>query len=262
MIGRLALLSVLLASLPLAVDLPASHDSSRAGQLIVDVAGGSGQFAIISRGCNGNVVRVAHNQLLSGALVVEERLPRDFVIGVRAGSVRTTMHPGNRVGTGDPYYTYSDSSFAQRYSNPYVNPYVGYEGRRVGIGVGALMADRAFLMSDPAFLDAQYDYQQLHTTGHLRLGTEQQHLTLRWMEDVPLESEGHFSADIGVRANPRFEAGAFAGFAGPYDGTMLGLRGRVWVTPDAALQIKASTTGRYQEYGVYGSVTARLHGAR
>jgi hypothetical protein len=260
MIGRLALLGVMLASLPLAVDLPA--DSSRAGQLTVTAAGGGGQFAILSRGCNGNVVRVAHNQLLSGALVVEERLPGNFVLGVRAGSVRTTMHPGSPVGLVDPYYTYVDSTFTQRYANPYVNPYVGYEGRRVGIGAGALMADRPFLMSNHGFLDAQYDYQRLHATGHLRLGSEQQHLTLRWMEDVPLESEGHFSADIGVRASPRFEAGAFAGFAGPYDGTMLGIRGRVWVTPEAALQIKASTTGRYQEYGVYGSITAGWHGAR
>jgi hypothetical protein len=255
MIGRLTLLGVLLASLPFAVDLPAAGDSSRAGQLSVDVAGGNGQFAFVSRGCDGSAYRVAHNQLRSGALVVEQRLPLDFVIGVRAGSVRTSLNPGQFVGTGAPGYAIPESTLTQRYSNPYVNPYVGYEGYRVGIGVGALMADHAFIMNDESS-------QKLQATGHLRFGPEQKRLLLRWMEDVPLESEGHFSADLGVHPPGRFEAGIFAGLAGPYDGTMLGVRGRVWFTPDAALQIKASTTGRNDEYGVYGTVTARLPGAR
>ena len=42
---------------------------------------------------------------------------------------------------------------------------------------------------------------------------------------------------------------------------MMGLRGRVWFTPQAALQLKASVAENSQ-YGVYGSVTARLPGVR
>jgi hypothetical protein len=98
-------------------------------------------------------------------------------------------------------------------------------------------------------------------TGHVRLGGEQNRLTLRWMEDVPLESEGHFSADLGSRPTRKLEAGAFVGLAGPCDGAMFGLRGRMWFTPAAALQIKASVAG-HRQYGVYGSVTARLQGVR
>jgi hypothetical protein len=252
MIGRLTLLGVVLATLPVAVDIPASRDSSHAGGLQVEVAGGVGQFAVVSRGCDGSVYRVAHNQLRSGALVLEQRLPRDYVIGVRAGNVNTTAHQTAMVPEGAPAYQYHDSAFANRYSNPYVNPYVGYDGRWATIGFGALLADRPFRFGE--------DFShRINVTGHVGFGEPRRRLTLRWMEDVPLESEGHFSADLGFLRTPSFDAGLFAGMFGPYDGMMVGVRGRVWVTPDAALQIKASTASR-QEFGVYGSLTARLPG--
>ena len=259
---RLAVLGVWLAALPLAVDLPGSRDSSRTDPLQVEVAGGGGQFAIVSRGCNGEVLRVTRNQLRSGTLVVEHRLPRDFVVGVRAGTVQTTLHPSSQVHVGAPGDPDRDTTLTARCSNRYVNPYLGYEGRWAGLGIGAMMADRPF-DTDPAFDIAENSFRGLHPTWHVRLGGEQRRLTLRWMEDVPLESEGHFSADLGFRQSREFEAGVFVGLAGPYDGAMFGLRGRVWFTPGAALQIKASTAGGDNgEYGVYGSVTARLPGVR
>jgi hypothetical protein len=143
---------------------------------------------------------------------------------------------------------------AERYSNRYVNPYVGREGRRAGLGIGVIMADQPFVIGEDSYLEPQI-------TGHVRLGGDRHRLTLRWMEDVPLESEGHFSADLGFRPSRQLETGIFVGLAGPYDGAMFGLRGRVWLTPGAALQIKASMVpGDHGEYGVYGSVMARLPG--
>ena len=256
---RTVVLGAWIAVLPLAVDLPGSRDSSRTNPLLVEVAGGGGQFAIVSRGCNGEVLGVTRNQLRSGALVVEHRLPKDFVVGVRGGSVQTTLHPSTQVYSGPPNYTYRDTTLTVRYSNRYVNPYLGYEGRRVGLGIGVMMADHPF-NADHSFEMAE-NSQETRVTWHARLGGEQSWLTLRWMEDVPLESEGHFSADLGFRPSRQLETGVFAGLAGPYDGAMFGLRGRVWLTPEAALQIKASVAGgEGREYGVYGSVTARLPG--
>jgi hypothetical protein len=254
MVGRLAVLSVLLATLPLAVDLPGSRDSSRTSNLQVEVATGFSQFAFVSRGCNGEILSVTHNQLDSGALVVEHRLPNNLVIGVRAGNVGTTLNSRTQVYTGAPYYSYRDSMLTTRYSNPYVNPYLGYEGGWAGIGGGFMKADHPLMLSEGS-------YQDVHTTWHLRFGNDERRLTLRWMEDVPLESEGHFSADLGFHPPGKYEVGVFAGLLGPYDGTMLGFRGRVWFTPEAALQVKASVAEN-SEYGVYGSVTARLPGVR
>ena len=252
---RLAVLGVWLAALPLAVDLPAARDSSRGGPLQVELAGGFGQFAIVNRGCNGEVLRVTRNQLRSGALVVERRLPRDFVLGVRAGSVRTTPGSTTTVHADALGYQPGDTIPASARSNPYVNPYVGYEGRWVGLGIGGLKAGQPFVIDE-------YLSRKAQVTGHVRLGGDPVWATLRWMEDVPLESEGHFSVELAART-PRVEAGAFAGFVGPYDGVMLGLRGRVWLTPEAALQIKTSTAaGNHDEYGVYGSVVLRSRGAR
>jgi len=254
--ARLAVLGVWLAVLPLTVDLPGSRDSSRTNPLLVEVAGGGGQFSIVGRGCEGEVLRVTRNQLRSGALVVEHRLPKDFVVGVRAGSVQTTLNTSTQVMVDIPGQNPLDAErydHRARYSNPYVNPYVGREGLRAGLGIGVMMADHPFITGEGFSLEAPI-------TGHVRLGGEQNRLTLRWMEDVPLESEGHFSVDLGSRPTRMFEAGAFVGLAGPYDGAMFGLRGRMWFTPGAAMQIKASVAGHGQ-YGVYGSVTAGLPGA-
>jgi len=240
MTGRLALLGIVLAAMPLAVDLPAGRDSAT-GRTQVEVAGGHGQFALVSRGCNGQVLNVTHSQLSSGALVVEHRFPEDVVIGVRAGSVHTTR---NEASIG---FLGLDTLPAGSYANPYVNPWLGYEGHEAGFGVGWIAADRPFVFG-------RNTIRETHTSWHARVGEERHRLTLKWMEDVPLESEGHLSADFAVHENPRFETGIFVGLLGPYDGTMLGLRGRVWFTPDAALQIKGSLAG-HGEYGVYGSLT-------
>jgi hypothetical protein len=265
--ARLAVLGVWLAALPLAVDLPASRDSSRTSPLLVEVAGGGGQFAIVSRGCNGEVLQITRNQLRSGALVVEHRLPEDFVIGVRAGNVQTTLNTSTE--THGPAPTDAVPEPTRFYANRYLNPYVGYEGRVVGLGVGVMMADQPFdanpslgIVEDPLqVVHSRNLFREKFTTWHVRLGGDRHRLTLRWMEDVPLESEGHFSADLGFRPSRQLETGIFVGLAGPYDGTMFGLRGRVWLTPGAALQIKASTAGgETGEYGVYGSITARLPG--
>jgi len=268
--ARLAVLGVWLGALPLAVDLPVSRDSSRTNPLLVEVAGGGGQFAIVNRGCEGQVLRVTRNQLRSGALVVEHRLPEDFVIGVRAGSVQTTLSTSTETHRRAPAYPVPEPP-RLRYANRYLNPYVGYEGRRVGLGIGVMAADHPFdadqslvTIEDPLqMMQARNLFRDKSTTWHVRLGGEQHRLALRWMEDVPLESEGHFSADLGFRPGRQLETGIFVGLAGPYDGAMFGLRGRVWLTPGAALQIKASTAGGENgEYGVYGSVMARLPGVR
>jgi hypothetical protein len=102
--ARLAVLGVWLAALPLAVDLPVSRDSSSTNPLLVEVAGGGGQFSIVNRGCEGRVLRVTRNQLRSGALVVEHRLPQDFVVGVRAGNVQTTLNTSTEVLAYSPYW--------------------------------------------------------------------------------------------------------------------------------------------------------------
>jgi len=142
--ARLAVLGAWLAALPLAVDLPVSRDSSRTDQPQVEVAGGGGQFAIVSRGCEGQVLRVTRNQLSSGALVVGHRLPKDFVVGVRAGSVQTTLHQSTQVYIGAPGHPHRDTTLPARYPNPYVNPDLGNEGRWAGPGIGVMMADHPF----------------------------------------------------------------------------------------------------------------------
>jgi hypothetical protein len=249
MTGRLALLGFLIATMPLSVDAPADGGAGGPGETRLRVEGGAGQFAVVSRGCQNEVLSVVHHQLRAGALVVEHQFPQDLVLGIRAGNVHTDWHNSTVVPDPGALYGYRDSSWVQGLGNVYVNPFLAYESRWAGMGVGFLQSDRGFRIGSSVS-------RPFNTTWHVRIGDPRMQFTARWMEDVPLESEGHLSVALDTRPSKHWDAGAFAGLFGPYDGSMLGLRGRVWLTPDAALQVRASVAGHH-EYAVFGGFQAR-----
>lgn len=114
---RLAAFAAFLAVLPLSVDAPA--DSVRArGQTRFEAAAGRGQYGIVTRGCNGEILDVVDRELRSGALAIEHETAAGIVIGVRGGKVRESQ--GARTVT-DPYggsVQYPDASLTNRYVNP------------------------------------------------------------------------------------------------------------------------------------------------
>jgi hypothetical protein len=72
------------------------------------------------------------------------------------------------------------------------------------------------------------------------------------MEDLPLESDGYVHMEFGFRPARNVE-GAVG--MGPYDSAMIGLKGHLWISPAAALQIRASMGGMSQ-YNAAARVTA------
>ncbi len=246
MTGRLMFLGLVLAAMPVAVDLPGDADTTRSATLHADLAGGGGQIALIARGCEGQVLHLQHDPLKAIGTDVGVTLPNDLVIGTRAGVI-DIEHDERAFGRwdGSPEPSASDSTARVRdVLNRYLNPYVGVETSNIGAGVGVLIASEPFLIRGSPWTHP-------HFSGHVRMGGEGVMCTVKWMENVPLESEGHFTlAFDAAPAGRRYDGGIFAGLSGPYDGAVFGFRHRIWLTREAAMQLKLAA-GSHDQYGIW-----------
>jgi len=243
--GRLALLGLLLASLPVAIDVPGIIDTTRAATLHADIAGGGGQIALIARGCEGEILQLQHDPVRAAGLDVGVTLPTDLVIGTRAGVIET-KHATTVGRWGEDFTPWlgGGGGGVQHFTNRYVNPYVGVESRNVGVGIGVLIASEPFRLGTDVALHSD-------VSGHVRMGGEKAAFTLKWMEGVPLESEGHLTAAFDAGAHDgHYDTGIFVGLVGPYDGAIFGARHRIWFTPAAAMELEAAA-GTHQQYGVW-----------
>lgn len=239
---RLAALGLLIAILPVSIDVPALRDSSGRHETRFEGGLGKGQFSLISRGCQNQIVREVRNEVRSGGLAVEHEFPNDVVIGVRGGVVDEQP----RVVTGAA----PDEAPLPGRTNHYWNPHVAHETRELGIGIGYLRAERQFV--DPDGSTFRPD-----VSAHLRVGDSRCYGMLRFMEDVPLGGDGYLCAEGGGALSHRAEGAFLATLYGPYDGTMIGVKGRFWLTPQAALHVRALVGGR-TEYHTAVGITARL----
>ena len=243
---RLALLGLFIAALPVSVEVPARNDGAQGHETRVAVAGDISRFALVQRGCEGQVLDVVHGQLKSGAIEVEHEFPNDLVLGVRGGNVHEEI-PTARSYDGPPF----DARTIER-DNHYVNPYVAFETRYAGAGLGWLKADHGFLI-------AEYELVHPDVTGHIRFGDWRRNFAVRWMEDLPLESAGYLTMETSLPVSHNGELTVFTGMVGPYDGALLGLKGRIWLTPDAALQVRAAL-GAHSQYTVGAGGSLRFGG--
>lgn len=247
--GRV-LLSLFIAVLPISVEMGAPADSARAPgaddaplgrETSFRAAGSVGQFAIIHRGCNGEVLGETKSQLHSGALEVQHRFESGLVIGARGGQVVE----GAGKASGQPFDP--SSLLVTRRTNAYANPYVGFDGPRAGVAVGWLRADHRFVVDENETIRPD-------VTAHVRFGGAREQFIVRFMEGMPLESEGALTVEVGGPIAPRTNIAGFMGLLGPFDGALLGLKGDVWLTPEAALSIKLGLGGHGQYSAGAGAV--------
>lgn len=234
--GRL-LLAMFIAVVPISVEMGTTPDTTHREpdtrphepETRVAVVANAGQFAIVRRGCNGEVLDVARSKLQSGALEVQHISANDVVIGARGGVV------SERRGRFEHETMIPAAASAWR-DNAYFNPYVGVDNRRVSFAVGFLHADHAFPMGEAPPLTPE-------VTGHVILRQPQGWTGLRFMEDLPLESEGYLTFECGVLIRERADAAIFVGMIGPFDGALVGLKGRIWLTREAALALRGGVSG-------------------
>jgi hypothetical protein len=191
------------------------------------VAGGAGHYAIIDRGCEGEVLRVRHVQFDDRAADIEHRFANGLTLGLKGGLV-------NERAIGDSTqrsYIYPAGAPAGELTNTYLNPNVGWDGRKFGIGGGWIHAQRRF--------ELYQSRTQIDPSFHVRFGSRAgSYFRIAYMENVPLFSSGGY-LDIGFGLHPTRDLDAYAGLSTvPFDRPGLTLRMAYRVLPQWALSAR------------------------
>ena len=200
-----------LAAAPLAI----SHTDSSVTELLV--AGGSGSYAYVTRGCDNSVISKQRIDYDNVGAEVSHKFVAPVRLGVRAGVVRT--HDSH------DYELLSDTR--------YVNPNISLEWPGFSIGGGWVLANRPF--PDQDVLQTANGHVRSQTgSGHIRIGRGT-YYEVSYFEAMPLATAGYAQmglghlwsrADLwmGVGAWPHDQVG-FVGRAQYRIGNRLGLGG-------------------------------------
>ena len=216
-------------ALPVAVEVPTSPDSGsgRGGETRITVVGGVGRYALVDRGCEGQVLRTYPVRFREAGGSIEHRFSNDLAVGLRGGAAHEKVEY-HRVATDSVEVVVSERDIA------YLNPFVGLEARHVGFGVGWISGDDGFR------LEVDGTERPRIPSTHLRIGSlEKTYVKLGLMEGVPLYTGGGY-AEIGVGAHPHRLWNVYAGLnGGPFDRGGLGLRLDYRVLPHWAIAGRA-----------------------
>ena len=196
---------LLLGALPLQVDL-APQDSA---ETAIQFYGGLGQYALINRGCDGQVLSkhaVPFQELSAG---IEHKLAPPLRVGVRGSYIFDQQEV---FGDGVDYDTtrglfLTQSAFI-REENFTINPYFNIEAKPLGIGVGYFWSRYALAGGDVAS----------PVSFSLRLGSRRNvYVSASFLHHIPLYTGGYDQIGIGSGKNPKFDWWLGWGFTGPYD---------------------------------------------
>jgi hypothetical protein len=222
----LTLLLGLTALLPVAVEAP--PDSTRHGETRLQVAGGYGYYAIITRGCQGEILSKIPIHSLDGAIGVDHRFARvPERVGVRGGWTRDRVGDAGSLGT---------------LRNSYVNPFVDAEGPSGSFSLGWVAHRHDFpTTGEQARVQVHHPFNDL--SFHLIAGSERRYFAIRWMEGMPIYSDGGY---LNVGAGEQPAGSRFSGFlgmaaGGPMEGAGPMLRLGFDVTPRLRLGLTGQT---------------------
>ena len=197
---RTMVLGAFVLTLPVVVEVPTSPDSGRggAGDTRITLVGGLGRYAIIDRGCEGQVLRTHPTSFRDAGGEIEHRLSNGLAAGVRGGMLHQRTVSRFMV-TDQSVYPYRESLavVVSESDNAYVNPFVAIEGQRVGLGVGQIWARRTLPVLD----------SRQEMSFHLRIGNpNRMYFKASYMENSPLYSGGGYvDLGFGGRPHPRWD---------------------------------------------------------
>ena len=192
----------------------------------IEIAGGAGEYAFLSRGCNGQVTRSHPASFQEGAVRLQQPIGHaGFGLGVRAGVVRDDLAGGDGVAPPAAPIPGEPQPPREVSTNRYVNPYFTYDAHGGSIGGGYVWHEREFPTAGEGARNVTN--RPLNSmSAHVRFGSERQYFETRWMEGMPLYADGGM-LNIGIGGRPgdgpvTFFGGLGAG--GPYEGAGLALR--------------------------------------
>jgi hypothetical protein len=230
---NLAVLLTITLALPVSVEVPNRDSASAGGETRLGVSGSMGRYALIDRGCEGQVLRSHPHEYGEAGLEAVHQLGNGMSFAVRAGVIQEKAT--ERVRTTD--YSTSpprDSVLVDEsdWHNSYVNPAIAFEGTRGGIGLGVIVARRPFVSYSE-------NEQRIRPSFHARVGrVDGMHLRAAYMESVPLYSGGgYFELGVGAHATRRLDV--YGGVsAGPFDGAGFALRTEYRALPHLAISAR------------------------
>lgn len=221
------------AALPVSVEIPNSDTTSAGGETRLGVTGSIGRYALIDRGCEGQVLDTHPHEYGEAGLEAMHLFDNGLSVGVRAGTVREKVTE-RETGTDYSQYPYRDTTKVTTYDwdNAFVNPSVGYEGANAGVGLGVVTARRSFMRHTGSGLKTLPSF-------HVRLGPlDRSHLRVAFMESMPLYSGGGYF-DIGVGSHLHRNWDVYAGLStGPFDGPGVALRTEYRALPNVAISAR------------------------
>ena len=211
--GRLLAIGTFALLLPVSIENPAARDSVVGGEheTRVTVVGAIGNYAVIDRGCEGQVIATHPHEFSEAGIEVSHRFPSNAAIGVRSGVVRDRSH---EIRTDYSVFPYRDSLVEVKDDVTYYNPYVAYDGRGGGLGAGWVISSGDF--------GNEGNKTVLPWSAHLRLGRlDGPYFRIGVMEGLPLYTGGGY-AEAGLGMRPNRSVDVYAGVSsGPYDGAGL-----------------------------------------
>lgn len=231
---NLVALMTFAAALPVSVEIPNHDSTSGGGETRLGVHGSLGRYALIDRGCEGQVLDTHPHEYGEAGLEAVHLFDNDLSVGVRAGAIHEKVTERE---TSPDYsqFPYRDTTHVTIYDrdNAWVNPSVGYEGTNGGVGVGVMTARRAFVRHTGTGLKTLPSF-------HVRIGPlDRSHLRIAYMESMPLYSGGGY-VDIGIGSHLSRRWDLYAGVCtGPFDGAGFALRTEYRALPHVAIGARA-----------------------
>jgi hypothetical protein len=219
------LFTVFVLLFPLAIDIPSPpSDSTRTR---VALSGGNGGYALVGRGCEGQVLRKDRVDFREAEIAIDHRLDEAIRLGVRGGVIRARGPQTPR-------------------ENRYVNPTVSIGSRGFEVGGGPVFSRHPFPTGG-------YEESRIDGSGHLRIGPEDyRYFFVSYMESQPLYSGGGYLS-IGLGGRPRPNLGFSAALSiRPYDraGAALGAEFRPAPRLAAQMHVRLGGSERIGENAV------------
>jgi hypothetical protein len=171
-----------------------STTSGDLSEMNLSVTGSDGQYALISRGCNGQVYDRQEIPLREYSIGLDKR----FSTGVRIGIIGSYVRCRNEV---------FDEGIARDLEFTAINPYVNIEGVGGAFGFGYFRSSSVLPRLG----------NKVRPSGYLRLGRpEKVYIDLRYLHSAPIMTGGYWQIGYGGAAAPGL--GLWIGVGkGPHD---------------------------------------------
>jgi hypothetical protein len=230
--GRIALITLTLVA-PISIELHAEGDTlatvTAPDGAQFEIAGGTGVYAFVSRGCEGQILQRRQAAFRDAGARVQVPLGSSgAALGVRAGIVRDDIAGGD-AGL-NPVFPAAAGPDRIVTTNRYLNPYLTFDPPGGSVGMGWVVHRREFITAGEGARE-HADHPLNDFSAHVRLGSERHHFEARWMEGMPIYSDGgYLTMGVGgLLGDGPWRMFVGLGAGGPYEGAGLALRGgRAW----------------------------------